>query len=55
MNMEDIMKFKDFALAECAAHVVTCVNVGGICNDHLKSFSGAINVDNRLRNKCAMT
>ena len=70
------MKFKDFALAECAAHVAhwnsvsnnltchpeldathvaTCVNVGGICDDHLKSFSGTINVDNRLRNKCAMT
>ena len=75
MNMEDIMKFKDFALAECATHVahwnsvsdnLTChpeldathvatyVNVGGICNDHLKSFSGTINVDNRLRNKCAI-
>ena len=75
MNMEDIMKFNDFALAECATHVAhwnsvsdnltchpeldathvaTCVNVGGICNDHLKSFSGTINVDNRLRNKCAI-
>ena len=25
-----------------ATHVANCVNVGGICNDHLKSFSGAI-------------
>ena len=48
------MKFNDFALTEYATHVATCVNVGGICNDHLKSFSGAINVDNRLRNKCAI-
>ena len=28
MNMEDIMKFKDFALAECAAHVALCNSVG---------------------------
>ena len=54
MNMEDIMKFNDFALTEYATHVATCVNVGSICNDHLKSFSGSINVDNRLRNKCAI-
>ncbi len=38
-----------------ATHVDTCVNVGGICNAYLKSFSGSINVDKRLRNKCAMT
>ena len=38
-----------------ATHVDTCVNVGDICNDYLKSFSVSINVDNRLRNKCAMT
>ena len=37
-----------------ATHVDTCVNVGDICNDYLKSFSGSINVDNRLRNKCAI-
>ena len=38
-----------------ATHVDTCVNVGGICNAYLKSFSGSINLDKRLRNKCAMT
>ena len=37
-----------------ATHVDTCVNVGDICNDYLKSFSVSINVDNRLRNKCAI-
>ena len=28
-----------------ATYVATCVNVGDICNDYLKSFSGSINVD----------
>ena len=37
-----------------ATHVYTCVNVGGICNAYLKSFSGSINVDKRSRNKCAI-
>ena len=37
-----------------ATHVANCVNVGGICNAYLKSFSGAINIDKRLRNKCAI-
>ena len=37
-----------------ATHVDTWVNVGGICNDYLKSFSGSINVDKRLRDKCAI-
>ena len=37
-----------------ATHVANCVNVGGICNTYLKSFSGAINIDKRLRNKCAI-
>ena len=37
-----------------ATHVDTCVNVGSICNAYLKSFSGAINIDKRLRNKCAI-
>ena len=37
-----------------ATHVDTWVNVGGICNAYLKSFSGSINVDKRLRNKCAI-
>ena len=37
-----------------ATHVDTWVNVGDICNDYLKSFSGSINVDKRLRNKCAI-
>ena len=38
-----------------ATHVATCVNVGDTCTDYLKSFSGSINADKRLRNKCAMT
>ena len=37
-----------------ATHVDTWVNVGDICNAYLKSFSGSINVDKRLRNKCAI-
>ena len=37
-----------------ATHVDTWVNVGDICNAYLKSFSGAINIDKRLRNKCAI-
>ena len=37
-----------------ATHVDTWGNVGDICNDYLKSFSGSINIDKRLRNKCAI-